>query len=280
MKEMSFLSEVEDDENKEFADTVLRNLGRDSAENILLGHEHSILGFNDLPTSIEDAVDSVFADLVDAEVIDVVYEWVQKTLGSRHPFGLHTWRRSTRLVIAGYTGDEILPTAIQVNLEDFAFGRLFLTEKPLRLNQFPDCAVIHCLGNSQTIEKFLHQIHVSYETLGEIVHDCAAEWGHSPANLDDDESSSDDVSDLSNLEKFGNEIVERYSWATWDSRSQVARFMSTLSLVQLARLAPRLVLLESLAFELKREPLTTNADLTVATVSLDKGFVLLEGSEK
>jgi hypothetical protein len=264
--------------NPDLTEAVYERLGKGAVLNPLEAECRSDGCVNDQHASIEGVLDLVFGKYFTEKSRDAAQTWARNWLGWFHPAP-----SSATLVFAGYGEKEFVPASSSVNIEAYAFGRLFGPKGHNEVAQriHPRCgyALIESYGQDQEICRFLLQAGLSPHFSQGAVKDALRgmsrddrDASQSPGENTTEESGSPEVPDADPLRLAEAEINMSLNKIEDRNLSHVRMSVSTMNLSNLVSVATRLLGLQNLAQDLHNELPTVGSDIVVAVVTKAHGF--------
>jgi hypothetical protein len=261
-----------------FAAKVFEALGAGSRRNPLEA-ECVEYGCPDLShSSLEGIAHIFFGEVASPETLDLIARWMKLFSGLHHPCDSSSM---ATIVLAGYADRDALPTLVQIDIEAFAFGRLFsFTRATKHANrQGAGFVLLETFGQSDEIHRFIREAGLSPHYHQEVVKNSFSQFSqidsHAVENSGPEMTS--DVDDNSNgpdghMSRLGEEISHELEQVAERNTGTALSSLSSMNLKNLATMAERLVSLQNLALDLRGELPTVGAELVTATVTLQHGF--------
>jgi hypothetical protein len=192
---------------------------------------------------------------------------------------MHPCNGSATIVFAGYADRDALPTSVELEIEAFAFERLFYSvESQDRAEKNGAGFVLfRTFGQSDEIWRFIREAGLGVHFHQNIVRNSLSRY-EGPAKeqfetgIIDEVNSSGDVE----FENMSSEIYHELERVAGQNMRRALGTLASMNLRNLATMAERLVALQNLSLDLRGELPTVSAELVTAIVTPQHGFVIYD----
>jgi hypothetical protein len=265
----------------ELTEIVYQRLGKGQELNPLEAECRTDGCVNDKYASIEGVLESFFGKFFTEKSRKTAQKFARAWIGAYHPAPC-----SATLVFAGYGEKDFVPASSSVNIEAYAFGRLFGSEghhaSAQRIHPSGGFALIESYGQDREILRFINQAglspHFSQGAVKDAIQGISRESAKTAEaqGANTTKESGGGTSEADPLRLAEAEITLSLAEIEGRNLSHVRMSLSTMNLSNLVSVAYRLLGLANLAQDLHNELPTVGSDIVVATVTKTGGFKFVD----